>query len=188
MTEFLEKYAKRKAKLPNDELSVIRRCACCDKTENELEPFDKKYVDGSEVFLIRIHRYGTRPFKIARKIMDKYYGDCVNEKDRKKATERFHEKYGRHHADLIDNLAEPTVGREPNCKDCINLNTDQYFDKIEERLFREHSKRNDNLVKSREKFYYTLLFDDFPVEVIVESQDSDRPGLTAKCLKQTIKL
>lgn len=111
------------------------RCDCCGRHLDELRPFTEgdpvtDYFNGK--LLARRDRPDAPPTEEVNKIMDEFFGSCITYEDHQKAKEKLIQKYGEEEAEnlwtfafFLDGLFKPSW----ECKDCIVLDTHQYFEK-----------------------------------------------------------
>lgn len=114
-------------------------CNCCGRSLNELEPYGKSgdplEGDFYDALLVKRSRPLDPPDEEAERIYEEFYGDCKTGQDREKAREKMVQRLGEKEAERIKlsvQLAN-TWASSWECRDCIVLDTDEYYEKKESR-------------------------------------------------------
>jgi hypothetical protein len=113
----------------------LERCDCCGRHLCELSPF----IEGDPVMdyfngklLARRYRPDAPPIEGLNKMMDEFFGNCITYEDHEKAQEELIQKYGLEEAKKLWTFAfclDDLFKKSWECKDCIALDTHQYFGK-----------------------------------------------------------
>ena len=121
------------------------RCQCCGRHISELKPYggsgDPLIGDFNGAYLVRFYR-PTFPFnEEAEKAVEEAEA-CCGVEGGGAVKQWLINKYGKEKTDEIFSaiFAHSTVGKSWECRDCIVLDTDEYFEKFYEMLKSE----NDN--------------------------------------------
>ena len=115
------------------------KCEVCGKTLDELKPFGKAGdplvgdLDGA--LLVKTFRRMAPLDKEVDQIIEEFCGGCKTQKDYDKAQEMMVKRYGEEKTDDIVGYAQlmSTVSASWECRDCICLDSDEYFEKLRER-------------------------------------------------------
>jgi hypothetical protein len=108
------------------------RCECCGKHLNELKPF---YLVGHpwdavvEDILLVINYRPTAPHdERVDRIMEEFFGGCLNDEDGKSGEERLIEVYGQELAEYLlrYSAAAGQIVASWECYDCMGLDTEAY--------------------------------------------------------------
>jgi len=113
----------------------LERCDCCGRNLGELSPF----IEGDPVMdyfngklLAKRYRQNVPPTEGVNKMMDEFFGNCITYEDHEKAQEELIQKYGLEEAQKLWTFAfylDDLFKKSWECKDCIALDTHQYFEK-----------------------------------------------------------
>jgi len=118
-----------------DSKAPPERCNCCGRHLGELKPFTEgdpvmDYFNGKK--LARRNRPDAPPTEGVNKMMDTFFGNCITNEDNNEAIEKLIQKYGDEEAEKLWTFAfflDPIFKSTWECKDCIALDTAQYFEK-----------------------------------------------------------
>ena len=109
---------------------VDRKCECCRKHISELQPFDETYGDHfNGKYLFKTFRRDAPYNEEAEKAVDEAEERC---RDGESPREWMIAKYGKEKGQALNVLGHgsSTVGPSWECRDCIILDEDKYFEKI----------------------------------------------------------
>jgi hypothetical protein len=113
------------------------KCNRCKRHLNELKPFgkagDRLVGDFDGALLVKTFRtVFPKPNIEVQAIFERFFGNCEAEADYERAESRLAGEYGKKDADdiicLIDGASQ--VGASWECRDCIVLDMDEYFEKL----------------------------------------------------------
>jgi hypothetical protein len=112
------------------------KCNCCERHLNELKPFGKAgdppegNFDGA--LLVKTYRRAfPEPNAEIQEIIERFFGNCETEADYESADSRLIREYGKKDAEDIRFLISTShVGASWECRDCIVLDMDEYFEKL----------------------------------------------------------
>jgi hypothetical protein len=120
------------------------KCDCCGKHLNELKPFSvvghASGVDIEEALLVKKFRRMAPPDEEVDKIIEEFFGGCLNDEDEKNAEERLIEVYGKENAEnlLLYVSASSCVTANWECRECMALDTESYFEMQASRYSQDH--------------------------------------------------
>ena len=130
----LDEYAFRERYL--DSLDPPEKCDCCGRHLGELKPF----TEGDPVvshfkgkLLARRYRPDAPPTEEVNKMMDEFFGNFITYEDHREAYEKLIQKYGEEEAEKLWTFAfflDCIFKSSWECRNCIVLDTHQYFKKI----------------------------------------------------------
>jgi hypothetical protein len=107
-----------------------RRCECCRGHISELKPFDDpKYPHLIGKYLVRTFRRGLPYNEEAERALDEAEANC---KEGHSPSQWLIEKYGENKGNILNIMGHgsSTVGASWECRDCVILDDDEYFDKL----------------------------------------------------------
>jgi len=118
-----------------DSWAPPEKCDCCGRHLGELSPFTEgdpvmDYFKGKR--LARRYRPDAPPTGELNKMIDEFFGNCITYEDHQEALENFIQKYGEEKALELWTFAfvlDDLFKKSWECKDCIALDTHQYFEK-----------------------------------------------------------
>lgn len=113
------------------------RCICCERHLSELTPFGKTgdppvdTYDGA--LLVKIYKLFSPVIEKLDRIINHFFRKCETDADRYKAENKLVQEYGQLNADRIMFLHGASKQIDPLwlCKDCIILDDDEYYKKID---------------------------------------------------------
>jgi hypothetical protein len=115
------------------------RCQCCGRHENELKPFGKAgdplVGDFDGALLVKIWGPLGPSDEEAERIYEEYFNNDQTESQRKKAKQLMVLHYGEEEAEGIIHAvaAAGTIGSSWVCRDCIILDSEEYWEKHRQR-------------------------------------------------------
>jgi hypothetical protein len=125
----------------------ITRCDCCGRHINELKPFTKQEfpnigANEGQFLIWRYRRMGPYNEESVEawyewyKVYDEFVGTGDNGKD---SLTWMQLKYGKEKGEELYYADQfyATADKTNECKDCINLNADEYFETIKKRFEKE---------------------------------------------------
>jgi hypothetical protein len=130
----LDDYAFKERYL--DSLDPPEKCDCCSRNLGELSPFTEddpvmNHFNGK--LLARRYRIGAPPTEGVNKMADELFGNCITVQDLIKSQKKIIQEYGMEEGYklwtftfFLDDLFKHSW----ECRDCIILDTKQYFKKI----------------------------------------------------------
>ena len=114
-----------------------RKCECCRRHISELQPFDKTYGDHCNgKYLVKTFQRDAPYNKEAEKAVDEAMKYCTGTVD-----DWLVAKYGKEKGDYLCFMGQlsSTFGRSWECRDCIILDEDEYFEK----LYSQHNNQTE---------------------------------------------
>jgi hypothetical protein len=121
------------------------KCNCCGRPLNELKPFGKAgdplVGDFDGALLVKNFRTASpEPNTEIQAIYERFIGNCETEADYERAESRLAQEYGKRDADDIICWISGAlqVGASWECRDCIVLDMDGFFEKLGYELDKYH--------------------------------------------------